>query len=119
MSPEDSNLEHPATDEPPSDTEQLREEIAETREELGETVEALAQKADVKAQVSEKKEEAKAKVEGLAAKVGEAQAKLTQAPQVQQGLQQAKERPVVPIAAAAVIGLLVIGLVRRRRRSSW
>jgi ElaB/YqjD/DUF883 family membrane-anchored ribosome-binding protein len=114
MKPEDSRTELTADE--PSETEQLRVEIEATREELGDTVEALAHKADVKEQVSEKvtekKREAKAKVEDLGSKVGEAQAKVAQAPPVQQ----ARERPWIPIAGAAVVGLLLIVLLKRRGR---
>ena len=38
---------------PPSDPQELREEIAETRDALGDTVEALAGKADVKSRAKE------------------------------------------------------------------
>ena len=72
-----------------SDTEQLREEIADTREELGETVEALADKADVKSQ-------AKAKASEVT--------------------QQAQEQKA-PIAAIAggLLALLLLVWLRRRR----
>jgi MYXO-CTERM domain-containing protein len=87
-------------DRPPSDPDELRQEIEETREDLGETVEALADKADVKAQAQEKvketQEQAKAKVSEVT--------------------EQAKERPT-PIAAGAAValGLLAIVLWRRRK----
>jgi uncharacterized protein DUF3618 len=74
---------------PPSDPDQLREEIQKTREELGQTVEALAQKADVKTQVREQVEERK---------------------------EQVKQRRV-PIGAAAgalVAGFILLRLIRKR-----
>jgi uncharacterized protein DUF3618 len=85
-------------DRPPSDPEQLREEIQETREELGETVEALADKADVKAHAQEKvketQEQAKAKVSEVA--------------------EQARERPTPIVAGAVVVALLLLWLLRRK-----
>jgi hypothetical protein len=96
-----------AGDRPPSDPEELREEIAENREELGETVEALAEKADVKAQVQEKVEERKEQLRGAQDQV---KAKVAQT------AEQAKQRPV-PIGAAVVAGigaLLLLRLLRRR-----
>jgi hypothetical protein len=86
-------------DRPPSDPDQLREEIQETREELGETVEALADKADVKAHAQEKvketQEQAKAKVSEVT--------------------EQARERPApVAAGAAVVLALLLLWLVRRK-----
>jgi ElaB/YqjD/DUF883 family membrane-anchored ribosome-binding protein len=57
-------------DKPPSDPEELREEIKETREELGDTVEALAEKADVKAQAKEKIGDVTQQVQERPARVG-------------------------------------------------
>lgn len=94
-------------DRPPSDPQQLREEIAETREQLGETVEALSQKADVKGQVQEKVAERKEQLRGaqeeLRTKVGQA-------------TEQAKQRPA-PIGAVVgglVAALVLLWLIRRR-----
>ena len=94
-------------DKPPSDPDQLREEIQQTREELGQTVEALAEKADVKTQVREQVEERKEQLRGAQeqakAKVGET-------------AEQAKRRPV-PIGAAVgavVAGLVLLRLIRKR-----
>jgi ribosome-binding protein aMBF1 (putative translation factor) len=92
--------------EPPSDTEQLREEISETREGLGDTVEALAQKTDVKAQVADKREEAKERVRSKVAAVREKAAGTPAA-------QQAIEQPWIPAGAAA--GLLLLMVWRSRR----
>jgi len=92
---------------PPSDPEQLREEIQEDREQLGDTVEALAQKADVKTQVQEKVDERKEQLrdvqEQLKSKVGET-------------AEQAKQQPVALRAAAAggVALLLLLWLIRRK-----
>jgi hypothetical protein len=92
---------------PPSDPDQLREEIQETREELGQTVEALAQKADVKTQVREQVEERKEQLRGVQeqakAKVGET-------------AEQAKQRPVPigAVAGALLAGFVLLRLIRKR-----
>jgi hypothetical protein len=85
-------------DRPPSDLEQLREEIQETREELGETVEALADKADVKTHAQEKDKETQ---EQAKAKVSEV-------------TEQARERPTPIIAGAVVVALLLLWILRRK-----
>jgi cobalamin biosynthesis Mg chelatase CobN len=72
-------------DRPPSDPQELREEIAETREGLGATVEAPAGKADVKTQAQEKVEQAKE-----------------------------RPAPVAGIVAAIAAALLLVWLIRRR-----
>jgi Protein of unknown function (DUF3618) len=94
-------------DRPPSDPQQLREEIREDREELGDTVEALAQKADVKAQVrenvAERKEQLRRAQDQVKSKLGET-------------AEQAKQRPA-PIGAVAgglVAALVLLWLIRRR-----
>lgn len=84
-----------------SERDALLEEIEETREELGATVEALAHKADVKAQVHEKVEEGK---EQLQRKQNEVSVKL----------RAALDGPAVPVAIAAVAGLLLLVSLRRR-----
>ena len=75
-------------DRPADDPEALKAEIEQTREELGDTVEQLAEKADVKSQ-------AKARIE--------------------QGKEQARQRPEVVVAAVGgLVALLVLlRLVRR------
>jgi cobalamin biosynthesis Mg chelatase CobN len=92
--------------EPPSDPEQLREEIVETRRELGDTVEALAHKADVKARaqekVAERKEQVRETQERAKAKAGEA-------------VEQARRRPAPLIVFSALAVALVIFLLIRRR----
>jgi len=101
-------------DKPPSDPQQLREEIEETREELGDTVEALAQKADAKAQVQEKVDERKAQVEE---KVAEGKQQLHEAQQqVKTKIEEAAQRQVpLGAAVAAFVGaLLLLWLLRRR-----
>ena len=75
---------------------------------------------------------ASSKLGGIGSKVGEPLAKVTQAPQVQkvaqappvqkvaqapqvqQAAQQAREKPWIPVAAAAVVGLLLIRMLRGR-----
>jgi hypothetical protein len=90
-------------DTPPSDPQQLREEIEETREELGETVEALAQKADVKARVdeviAEGKEQLRNTQEQVKTKVAET----------------AERRIPLGTAVAASLGVLVLLWLLRRR----
>ena len=87
-------------DRPPSDPDKLREEIQETREDLGDTVEALAEKADVKAHAQEKVRETQAQAK--AGDLGQ-QAKQNQAP--------------ITAGAGAVLGLGVLLIILRRRRS--
>jgi Protein of unknown function (DUF3618) len=88
---------------PPSDPQQLREEIEETREELGETVEALAQRADVMTRVEEKIAEGK---EQLREAQGQVKTKVAETAERQ-----------VPLGAAVAVSLgvlLLLWLVRRR-----
>ena len=84
------------------DVAALREDIKQTRAELGETVQALAAKADVKArareQVEQTKQRARAQVHDASVKV---------------------RRNAVPLAAALVAGVALVGvilIVRGRRR---
>ena len=84
------------------DVAALREDIRQTRADLGETVQALAAKADVKArareQVEQTKQRARAQVHDASVKV---------------------RRNAVPLAAALVAGVALVGvilIVRGRRR---
>jgi Protein of unknown function (DUF3618) len=88
----------------PDDREALREEIAHTREELGDTVAALSEKSDVKAQASAKAEELKAKAQE-ATETARAQAR-------------DNPMPFVLAAAGALVALVVLRKVRRRRRNA-
>jgi len=93
-------------DRPPSDPQELREEIRETREELGQTVEALAQKADVKAQVQEKVEERKEQLRGAQEQAKEKAAVV--------GKQAQERRGQLTTVAAVLAGALVLlWLIRR------
>lgn len=73
-----------ATPAPPTDPEQLRQDIERTREELGETVEALIAKADVKARARERVGELSGRLreattqarEQATAKVGQARSQI-------------------------------------------
>ncbi len=98
-----------------NETEQegLRREIERTRSELGETVEALSHKADVKAQARERVDEAKSQARDKVEQAKtQAQAK---AHDLQQKMpEQARERPVVPIAAGIGVALVALWLIRRR-----
>jgi hypothetical protein len=106
----------------PDDPEELREQIEQTRAELGDTVEALAAKADVKAR-------AKGKVTEVAGRARQTATERTHA--VQRTAAELKGKlgekaagaPVpaqvrdkrAPLAALAA-GLVLIGLLIRRRR---
>jgi len=87
----------------PDDPDALRREIEHTRRDLGDTVEALAQKADVKSQVKERVEERKESFR----QTGE-QAKTTVSTQ-------ANERGA-QIAAGAIVALILLLFLRKRRR---
>jgi ElaB/YqjD/DUF883 family membrane-anchored ribosome-binding protein len=111
-------------DKPPSDPDELREEIQETREELGATVEALSDKADVKGQATqkvaegkeqlkEKQEQAKAKVSELGDKVGGATPEDVKGAATQ-AMHTAEERPFPAIAAAFGAGVVVGWIIKRR-----
>ena len=111
-------------DKPPSDPEELREEIKETREELGSTVEALSDKADVKGQASQKAAEAKqqlkvkqaqakAKVSELGGKAGEATPEDVKGAATQ-AMHSAEERPFPAIAGAFAAGVVVGWIIKRR-----
>ena len=80
---------------------------------MGDTVEALSHKADVKAQAREKVDEAKAQARDKVEQAKtQAQAK---AHDLQQKMpEQARERPVVPIAAGIGVALVALWLIRRR-----
>ncbi len=87
---------------PERQQEELRREIERTRAELGATVESLAQKADVKQQAREKVEHAKSAAQ-------------SKAHDLQQRMpEQARERPVVPVAAGIGVALVALWLIRRR-----
>jgi predicted Zn-dependent peptidase len=115
--------------EPPSEAEELRQEIRQTREELGHTLETVAEKADVSAQaqqvkaqaqerVDERKEQLRQSQEAAKAKAGEVREQIEQATPEQaravfrQLQQQARDNPL----PAAVIGLVVASLLVRRLR---
>jgi hypothetical protein len=78
--------------------EQLQSEIEETREQLGETVEELAAKADVKARVHDEVEQRKEAFKEKAAT----------------GVEEAKRRPYIPIAAGVGAALVLLVVLRRR-----
>jgi hypothetical protein len=115
---------------PPSDPQELREEIARIRADLGDTVEALAAKADVKARAQEAVhstvETAKLRmregVEQVAVNAAYAGRELRTHPKeaIQTGLQRmvvsVRERPAPWVVASAL--LVLAGLVgfRNNRR---
>ena len=88
----------------PDDPEVLREEIAQTREELGDTMSALSEKSDVKAQASAKAEELKAKAQEVT--------------ETAQARAQDNPMPFALAAAGALVALVVLRKVRRRRRNA-
>lgn len=99
--------------------EELRAEISDVRDDLGETVEQLAAKADVKGRVQEdiehRKEAAREKAEEVKERVTNLRPEdAKQAAST--GAEKAKERPVIPAVAVAVL-LLAVVVLRRRRRS--
>jgi len=106
----------PASHQPPSDPDELRQEIRRTRHELGDTVEAIVHKADVKAQTRMKFEEVKQRVQTQARDQVKATARVLAGPPGQP----LQRRPAVAIGAgAATFALLVAtfrALRRRRRR---
>ena len=90
----------------PNDPEMLRAQIDETRAELGDTVEALAGKADVKGQIKETVEDKK---EQVRERQDQASA------EIKKMGERAKDNPA-PFAAAGVVALLALVLLRRRGR---
>ena len=107
----------------PNEPEQIRAEIEGTREELGETVEALATKADVKSQakarVDERKQALRQKQQELKGKVSDVPRRAREVkPQdakraASQVADQARGRPGPAIAAALVLALVLLRLIRR------
>ena len=71
------------------------------------------EKADVKAQAQEKADQVKAQAK---AKVDEAKAQAqTKAQELQQKLpEQARDKPLVPVAVGIGVGLVALWLIRRR-----
>ena len=112
------------------DVEQLRAEIRRTRADLGETVQALAAKADVKARAKEQVEHTKQRVRAQAAEAAErvreaAQSATGRVRGVAAGDRSEQNggpltgRARIPVAAALVAAVAVVGvilIVRGRRR---
>ena len=93
----------------PEETERLRAEIEHTREQLGETVQALTHKVDVPARAKEKLQQTREAAQDRARQVAEP---------VLHGGEQAivavRRRPM-PAAAVAVLAVLLLGWLLRRR----
>jgi hypothetical protein len=94
------------------ETARLRAEIEQTREQLGDTVQALVHKVDVPARAKEKLHETR---DAAQEKARQATAKLPEPVRErgQQAVVVARRRPV-PLAAA-VLAVLVLGWLLRRR----
>jgi hypothetical protein len=89
---------------PDAGIDEIRTDIEETRKELGDTVGALSAKMDVKARTKEKAAETRELVTEKAHAVQHAT------------LDEGRAKVTVPVAAAAVVGIItLIWLVRRRR----
>ena len=102
-----------------SEQVELRRDIEQVRGELADTVNALAEKADVKARAQDKAQELKTQA------IQKTQQARAQAPEVAQqlaGVAQQKARQVVQekpgAAVGAVLGVLGLLILRRRRRKS-
>ena len=100
--------------------EEIEAEIAETREELGDTVGALADKADVKKQAKRKVEETKERAqEKVSAAAESAKQTFESAPETashaaDRTVAGARENPSAAIAA--VLGVVLLLFMIRRRR---
>jgi ElaB/YqjD/DUF883 family membrane-anchored ribosome-binding protein len=101
--------------------EQIETEIEHTRQELGDTVEALAEKTDVEAQAKAKAESAKGAAQDKAQDAVDAAKQAAQAaPERAQHTASAvtaklREDRRLLYGGAAGAGILLIGLIRRRR----
>ncbi|MGZ5377082.1 MAG: DUF3618 domain-containing protein [Mycobacterium sp.] len=87
---------------PDAGIEDIEADAEQTRKELGQTVEALADKLDVKERAKEKAAETK---EQVVEKADAVRHTVTDNP-----------KRTVPIAAAALVGVVVVGIVVWRRR---
>jgi hypothetical protein len=111
------NAADPGRPEPASDAsvDEIQEDIDATRGELGETVEALSAKLDVKHQAKQKIDDTKNviadKVQTVRSKGSDVGSHVVDAATDDEG----SVRPVVPIAALALIAAIVGVLIWRRR----
>ena len=107
----------PSRPEPASDAsvDDIQADIDATRDELGETVEALSAKLDVKQQAKQKVDDTKEviadKVQTLRSKGSDVGAHVVDAATDDGG----SVRPVVPIAALALIAAIVGVVIWKRR----
>lgn len=97
----------------PTDSE-ARREVEELRSELGDTVEELVHRVDVPARLREKRDETTARVQTQVTHAREVvtEAVAEKAPAVQGAL---RERPALVGAVAALVALLLLRRVRRRK----
>jgi hypothetical protein len=111
------NAADPGRPEPASDAsvDEIQKDIDATRGELGETVEALSAKLDVKHQAKQKIDDTKDviadKVHTVRSKGSDVGSHVVDAATDDEG----SVRPVVPIAALALIAAIVGVLIWRRR----
>jgi hypothetical protein len=84
---------------PDATIDDIQADIEQTRTELGQTVGALSAKLDVKQRVADKKSEVKHRV----------------AEKSQQVRSQAQAKPAVPVAAVALV-VLILGIIIWKRR---
>jgi MYXO-CTERM domain-containing protein len=94
----------------------IKADIEATRHELGETVEALTARLDVKQQAKQKVDDTKKSIaesaDSLLAKGSEVGAQVAEVATDDQGT----VRPVVPVAAMALLAVVVGIILWRRRR---
>ena len=107
------NAADPGRPEPASDAsvDEIQEDIDATRGELGETVEALSAKLDVKHQAKKKINDTKVVIADKVHTVRSKGSHVVDAATDDEG----SVRPVVPIAALALIAAIVGVLIWRRR----
>ena len=108
----------PGTPEPSPDAtvEEIRADIEATRTDLGQTVEALSAKLDVTQQAKQKVDDTKEllvdKANTMRAKGSEVGSQIVDVATDDDG----SVRPVIPVAAAAVVAVLVGVVIWKRRR---
>lgn len=100
------------------DVGEIQAEVEQNREELGRTVEALSQKLDVKTRAAQWFRARRAQTEGLLLALRVRAARLGSTAQESVVDEQGRPKPIVPAACAALVTVVIAGLLiwRRRRR---